>query len=145
MTSSSLAVPSVTGPFSVENLPYHVDILLSEKIYNPGDMIHGEVIFRLSNNLSYHLINVQLFGIIRVFWIDKKAVLKLNMQIGNGCFCLMAREQKRVLLDETIVLWSEEKTNHKKPIPSYVKLSVCRTGLPFIHKDHLPGPSGLGR
>uniref|UniRef100_A0A7I4KHM1 Arrestin_C domain-containing protein n=1 Tax=Brugia malayi TaxID=6279 RepID=A0A7I4KHM1_BRUMA len=103
MASSS----SMKDTSSVD-LPYHIDILLSKKIYNPGDTIHGEVIFTLERNLSCDLINVQLFGLIRVFWIDKKA--------GNGCFRPLPREQKRVLIDETVILWSEEKTNCKRPI-----------------------------
>uniref|UniRef100_A0A0R3S1L5 Arrestin_C domain-containing protein n=1 Tax=Elaeophora elaphi TaxID=1147741 RepID=A0A0R3S1L5_9BILA len=75
-SSSSLTVSSLRDSLPDENLPYHVDIFLSEKIYNPGDVIHGEK--------------------------------------GNGCFRPVAREQKRVLVDETTVLWSDEKINRKK-------------------------------
>lgn len=38
------------------------------------------------------------------------------VQIGNGCYRPMGREQKKILVDETTVLWCEEKINRKKPI-----------------------------
>lgn len=78
MTSSSWNFFGMTDPSSDENLPYHVDIILHEKIYHPGDVICGEVIFRLSKNLSCDLINVQLFGSTRVFWIDKQVFFCVN-------------------------------------------------------------------
>ncbi|KAL3995057.1 Arrestin (or S-antigen) N-terminal domain family protein [Acanthocheilonema viteae] len=112
-----------------ENLSYDVDIFLNEKIYNPGDIIHGEVIFRLSRNLFCDLINVQLFGSTRVFWIDKK--------IGIGCFHPIAREQKRVLVDETTVLWSDEKINRKKFIqPTLNDIVRSSTGIAIQAKMH---------
>lgn len=70
---SSSSSSTIAYGMTNENLPYHVDIFLSEKIYNPGDIIYGEVIFKLNKNLSCDLINIQLFGCIRIFWIDKKA------------------------------------------------------------------------
>uniref|UniRef100_A0A915PXE6 Arrestin C-terminal-like domain-containing protein n=1 Tax=Setaria digitata TaxID=48799 RepID=A0A915PXE6_9BILA len=47
MALSSLSV--IDNICSDETVPYHVDIFLSEKIYNPGDMIHGEPISSPSN------------------------------------------------------------------------------------------------
>uniref|UniRef100_A0AAF5PXV8 Arrestin C-terminal-like domain-containing protein n=1 Tax=Wuchereria bancrofti TaxID=6293 RepID=A0AAF5PXV8_WUCBA len=125
MASSS----NMKDTFSDENLPYHVDILLSKKIYNPGDTIHGEVIFTLEKNLSCDLINVQLFGLIRVFWIDKKA--------GNGCFRPLPREQKRVMIDETAILWSEDKINCKKPTqPTLNDISRLSTTIAIRANKH---------
>lgn len=59
---------------SVDKSPYHIDIFLDKKIYNPGDAIRGEIIFRLDKNLFCDLIKVQLLGSIRVFWTDKQVV-----------------------------------------------------------------------
>ncbi|MCP9264053.1 hypothetical protein DINM_006977 [Dirofilaria immitis] len=107
MASSSLTFLDMRDTFLDENLPYHVDIFLSKKIYNPGDIIHGEVIFRLNKNLLTNLITVQLFGSIHIFGL-------ITRQIGNANFRPLAREQKRILVDETTVLWSDEKISDKK-------------------------------
>ncbi|EJW77861.1 hypothetical protein WUBG_11230, partial [Wuchereria bancrofti] len=95
MASSS----NMKDTFSDENLPYHVDILLSKKIYNPGDTIHGE--------------------------------------IGNGCFRPLPREQKRVMIDETAILWSEDKINCKKPTqPTLNDISRLSTTIAIRANKH---------
>ncbi|VDM92199.1 unnamed protein product [Onchocerca ochengi] len=117
-SSSSLALSNAGNFFLDENLPYHIDIFLSEKIYNPGDIIHGEVIFRLNKNLSTDLITAQLFGYIHT---------------GNANFRPLVRGQKRILIDETTILWSDQKIDRKKfpqqTLNDFSRLSSTTTAI----------------
>ncbi|VDN07014.1 unnamed protein product [Thelazia callipaeda] len=100
MTTTASLLTKLEDSEANGNSPYHIDIILNKKIYNPGETIYGEVIFRFDKKLSCDMITVQLFGSVRVFWIDNG--------IRNGNLRRIPHEQKRVLIDEKATLWCDE-------------------------------------
>lgn len=62
MTSSSSALtPNI----------YQADIFLDKPIFNPGDLVTGQVVLRLAKKLFCDTLSVQLFGSARVFFVQK--------------------------------------------------------------------------
>lgn len=54
---------------SIERRNEHdIDVFLSEKMYNPGDKIQGQIQFHLNRKLFCDTIIAQLYGIAKVFW-----------------------------------------------------------------------------
>lgn len=51
--------------------PYQADIFLEKPIYNPGELINGQVTLRLAKKLCCEIIHAQLYGSARVFFIKK--------------------------------------------------------------------------
>lgn len=47
------------------------DIFLDKPIYNPGDLITGQVILDLTRKLCCDTVSLQMLGTARVFFIQK--------------------------------------------------------------------------
>jgi hypothetical protein len=51
--------------------PYQMEIFLDQPIYNPGDMVTGQIILDLNKKLCCDTISAQLFGSARVFFVQR--------------------------------------------------------------------------
>ena len=49
--------------------PFEAFIELDEKIYNPGEIITGKLHLELKKKLTCDVINIRLFGSVRVFFV----------------------------------------------------------------------------
>ncbi|KHN75536.1 Arrestin domain-containing protein 5 [Toxocara canis] len=97
-------------PHRTMDKPYVVDVLLTKRLYNPGDIIQGEIQFHLRRKLFCDTITVQLCGTAKVFWTTN--------ELHDGSFHALPYGQKQVLIDEKLVVWSAENKKRRPPKPS---------------------------
>ncbi|KAH7717498.1 arrestin domain-containing protein 2-like isoform X3 [Aphelenchoides avenae] len=94
-----MSPPVSSASVSSENSPYEVIIELGEVIYNPGDVVSGQVTLDLKKKLCCDVLNVRLYGSARVFFtekITKPGALSLSK----------AYEQEQILVDEKKEIWA---------------------------------------
>uniref|UniRef100_A0A0M3I3H6 Arrestin_C domain-containing protein n=1 Tax=Ascaris lumbricoides TaxID=6252 RepID=A0A0M3I3H6_ASCLU len=106
---------------SIERRNEHdIDVFLSEKMYNPGDKIQGQIQFHLNRKLFCDTIIAQLYGIAKVFWTTNEP--------HNDSFQPIAHVQKRTLIDKKIVVWNAE---NKTQLPSELTMGdIIRLSSP---------------
>uniref|UniRef100_A0A914ZQ00 Arrestin C-terminal-like domain-containing protein n=1 Tax=Parascaris univalens TaxID=6257 RepID=A0A914ZQ00_PARUN len=110
-----------SGMGSVERRnEYDIDLLLSEKMYGPGDIIQGQIQFSLNRKLFCDTIIAQLYGIAKVFWTTNEA--------HNDSFQPVAHVQKRTLIDKKVIVWNAE---NKKQLPPELSMGdIIRLSSP---------------
>lgn len=90
--------------------PFIVNVFLNERIYNPGDTVQGEIELELRKRMLCDLITAQIYGAARVFFVSHEGE-------ENGQYAI-AHEQKKVLIDETKVIWGTESRPRKLQKPT---------------------------
>lgn len=85
--------------------PYEAHIELEQRIYNPGDVVSGQVLLQLDRPLYCDRIAVRLFGSVRVFFTE---ILK---EPGPNFGKNRAYQQEQILVDQTAELWKAESGN----------------------------------
>lgn len=110
--------PVSSASVSSDNSPYEVIIELSEVIYNPGDVVAGQITLNLKRKLCCEMLTVRLYGSARVFFTEKivgsfpTLPHSSRFQTKPGALSTTkAYEQEQVLVDEKKEVWACPKTS----------------------------------
>uniref|UniRef100_A0A914E882 Arrestin-like N-terminal domain-containing protein n=1 Tax=Acrobeloides nanus TaxID=290746 RepID=A0A914E882_9BILA len=101
------SLPSTNG---ISSSSYEIEVILEKAIYNPGDLLTGEVRLTLYRKLCCELITVQLYGSTRVFFTEK--VTKPGALSQTKAY-----EQENVLINLKSDIWKcPEKEEPKREV-----------------------------
>lgn len=85
---------------------YDIDVILNEKIYNPGDTIHGEIQFRLNRKLFCDTIIAQVCGIVKIFWTTNEVPYRL-FTFGAILMPILSRRLRYYLFDCILIFYQQ--------------------------------------
>jgi len=114
---------------------YQSDIFLDKHIYNPGDLVAGQVTLKLSRKLCCDTVALQLYGSARVFFVQK--ITKPGALNQSRAF-----EQEQILVDQKQDLWLTMNQNVQKQLSLEEiarRASSTAIRLPSGRKETSPG------